>query len=83
MIEQLCETGMNWRSIATCLGISEQTLYRHGIKFGGGEQFHRYHDIATTWQTYIYPLTDIETDTRLYSNGAWLPEATNIWSQAT
>ena len=28
MIEQLRETGMNWRSIATCLGISEQTLYR-------------------------------------------------------
>ena len=27
MIEQLRETGMNWRSIATCLGISDQTLY--------------------------------------------------------
>ena len=25
-IEQLRETGMNWRSIAVCLGVSEQTL---------------------------------------------------------
>ena len=32
----------------------------------GREQFHRYHDIATNWQTYGIeydgPLTDIETD---------------------
>jgi len=34
MIEQLRETGMNWRSIATCLGISDQTLYRRRIEFG-------------------------------------------------
>ena len=34
MIEQLHETLMNWRSIATCLGISEQTLYRRRIEFG-------------------------------------------------
>jgi len=32
MIEQLRETGMNWRSIATCLGISDQTLYRRRIE---------------------------------------------------
>ena len=25
---------MNWRSIATCLGISDQTLYRRRIEFG-------------------------------------------------
>ena len=32
----------------------------------GGEQFHRFHEIATNWQTYGIdydgPLTDIETD---------------------
>ena len=33
VIEQLGETGVNWRNIATCLGISEQTLYRHGTDF--------------------------------------------------
>ena len=33
VIEQLGETWVNWRSIATCLGISEQTLYRHGTDF--------------------------------------------------
>ena len=33
VIEQLGDTGVNWRSIATCLGISEQTLYRHGTDF--------------------------------------------------
>ena len=33
VIEQLGETGVNWRSIATCLGISEQTLYRHRADF--------------------------------------------------
>ena len=33
MIEQLRETGMNWTSIATCLGISDQTLYRRRIEF--------------------------------------------------
>ena len=39
MIEQLCETGMNWRSIATCLGISDQTLYRRRIEFGVENNF--------------------------------------------
>ena len=42
MIEQLRETGMNWRSprsIATCLGISDQTLYRRRIVFGVGNNF--------------------------------------------
>ena len=34
MFEQLRETGMNWRSIATSLGISDQTLYRRRIEFG-------------------------------------------------
>ena len=33
MSEQLGETGVNWRRTATCLGISEQTLYRHGTDF--------------------------------------------------
>ena len=61
MIEQLRETGMNWRSIATCLGISEQTLYRHGIKFGLENNFT---DITILPQLgrHTYPLTDIETD---------------------
>ena len=40
----------------------------------GGEQFHRYHDIATNWQThgidYDGPLTDIETD-----NNVVVPES--------
>ena len=40
----------------------------------GGEQFHRYHDIATNWQTYGIdydgPLTDIETD-----NNVVVPES--------
>lgn len=39
MIEQLRETGMNWTSIATCLEISEQTLYRHGIELGVENNF--------------------------------------------
>jgi len=39
MIEQLCETGMSWRSIATCLGISDQTLYRQRIEFGVENNF--------------------------------------------
>ena len=39
MIEQLRETGMNWRSMATCLEISEQTLHRHGIEFGVENNF--------------------------------------------
>ena len=34
MIEKLRETGMNWTSIATCLGISVQTLYRRRMEFG-------------------------------------------------
>lgn len=33
MIEQLRGTGMNRRSIAKCLGISDQTLYRRRIEF--------------------------------------------------
>lgn len=40
----------------------------------GREQFHRYHDIATNWQTYGIdydgPLTDIETD-----NNVVVPES--------
>ena len=39
MIEKLRETGMNWTSIATCLGISERTLYRHGTEFGVENNF--------------------------------------------
>ena len=39
MIEQLRETRMNWRSITTCLEISEQTLHRHGIEFGVENNF--------------------------------------------
>ena len=39
MIEQLGETGMNWTSIATCLGISDQTLYRRRIEFGVENNF--------------------------------------------
>ena len=34
MFQQLRETGMNWRSIATSVGISDQTLYRRRIEFG-------------------------------------------------
>ena len=38
-IEQLRETGMNWRSIAVCLGVSDQTLYRRRIHFGIDNNF--------------------------------------------
>ena len=34
MVEELRGTGMNGRSIAKCLGISDQTLYRRRIEFG-------------------------------------------------
>ena len=34
LIEQLRETGMNWKSISVCLGVSDQTLYRRRIEFG-------------------------------------------------
>ena len=72
MIEQLRETGMNWRSIATCLGISNTIQTWDRVR--GGEQFHRNHDIATNWQTYGIdydgPLTDIETD-----NNVVVPES--------
>ena len=61
MIEQLRETGMNWRSIATCLGISKQTLYRHKIKFGVENNFTGI-TILPQLGRHIYPLTDIETD---------------------
>ena len=33
------ETGMNWRSIAVCLGVSEQTLYRRRIHYGIDNNF--------------------------------------------
>jgi len=39
MIEQLRETRMNWRSTPTCLGISDQTLYRRRIEFGVENNF--------------------------------------------
>ena len=39
LIEELRETGMNWRSIATCLGVSDQTLYRRRIEFGIEDSF--------------------------------------------
>ena len=35
----LTETGMNWTSIATCLGISVQTLYRRRMEFGVENNF--------------------------------------------
>ena len=38
-IEQLREMGMNWRSIAVCLGVSEQTLYRRRIHYGIDNNF--------------------------------------------
>ena len=39
LIEQLCETGMNSRSIATFLGVSTQILYRQRIQFGMDNSF--------------------------------------------
>jgi len=39
MIEQFHETGMNWRNIATCLGISDQTLYRQKKESGVENNF--------------------------------------------
>ena len=38
-IEQLRETGMNWRSIAACLVVSDRTLYRRRIEFGVEDSF--------------------------------------------
>ena len=37
-IEQLRETGMNWRSIATFFGISDSTLFRKRLKLGVEDQ---------------------------------------------
>lgn len=34
LIEQLRETGMNWKSIARFLGVSERTLHRRRIEYG-------------------------------------------------
>lgn len=34
MIEQLRDTGINWRGIATCLAVSDQILYKRRIEFG-------------------------------------------------
>lgn len=33
-IEQLQDTGMTWKAIATCLGVSERTLYRRRAQLG-------------------------------------------------
>ena len=33
-IEQLRETGLNWKNIAFFLGVSERTLYRRRIEYG-------------------------------------------------
>ena len=33
-IEQLQETGMTWKAIAMCLGVSESTLYRRRVQLG-------------------------------------------------
>ena len=38
-IEQLRDTGMNWRAISTFLGISEKTLQRRRTEFGIHESF--------------------------------------------
>ena len=38
-IEELRETGMNWKSIATCLGVSDKTLYRRRLEFGVEDSF--------------------------------------------
>ena len=38
-IETLRETGMNWKKITLCLGISESTLYRRRQEFGIYESF--------------------------------------------
>ena len=39
LIEQLRETGMNWQSIATCFGVSDQTIYIRRIEFGIEDSF--------------------------------------------
>ena len=36
-IEQLRETGMNWRAVARLLGVSDSTLYRHRIELNVAE----------------------------------------------
>ena len=38
-IEQLCETGMNWRSVAKVLRISDSTLYRRRLEFNVTDTF--------------------------------------------
>lgn len=38
-IEELRETGMNWTSIASCLGVSDKTLYRRRLEFGLHDSF--------------------------------------------
>ncbi len=38
-IEELRSTGMNWKSVAKFLGVSDQTLYRRRVEFGIGPSF--------------------------------------------
>ena len=70
-MRQLRETGMNWTSIARCLGISVQTLYRRRMEFGVEDNFTEIvmESIVTDWQTYGIdyegPWTNIETDTNV------------------
>jgi len=38
-IETLREIGMNWKGIASCLGVSERTLYRRRMEFGLSDSY--------------------------------------------
>lgn len=38
----VCETGMTWAKIATCLSVSERTLYRRVQEFDIDGSFQRY-----------------------------------------
>ena len=38
-VEQLRETGMNWRTIAKCLGVSDSTLYRRRLELNIASTF--------------------------------------------
>ena len=48
MIEQLRKTGMHWRSVAKIMPWNlRPNIIQTKDRVRGGEQFHRYHDIAT------------------------------------
>ena len=78
MIEQLHETGMNWRSMATCLRISGQTLYRRRIELGVENSFTDITD--EDLDTYIqHALNFTPYSGKTYVRGSLKGRGINFW----